>query len=52
MLDFSLTSFGVPIASRDVAEAVSAIAGNDVQCIPVEHALPVNKYPCEIDRMA
>jgi hypothetical protein len=35
-LDFCLTSFAVPVASRAVAEAVSAVAGNDVQCLPVE----------------
>jgi hypothetical protein len=35
VLDYSLTSFAVPIASKAVARAVSAIAGADVQCIPV-----------------
>jgi hypothetical protein len=35
-LDFFLTSFAVPVSSRAVAAAVSAVAGPDVQCIPVE----------------
>ncbi len=35
VLDFSLTSFAVPVATRPLAEAVSVIAGPDVQCISV-----------------
>jgi len=36
VLEFSLTSFGIPIASGAVAKVVSSIAGDDVQCIPIE----------------
>jgi hypothetical protein len=36
VLDFSLTSFATPIASSAIASAVEAIAGPDVQCIPVK----------------
>ncbi|MGK4000933.1 imm11 family protein [Sorangium sp. So ce1024] len=38
VLDFSLTSFNVPVATTALANAVRAIAGGDVQCIPVEIA--------------
>lgn len=36
VLDFSLTSFAVPVASNGLAGAVSAVAGPDVQCVPVD----------------
>ncbi len=36
VLDFSLTSFGVPVATQALADAVSAIAGSEVQRVPVE----------------
>lgn len=35
VLDFSLTSFAVPVANKRLADAISAMAGKDVQCIPV-----------------
>lgn len=35
VLNFCLTSFAVPIATRDLANVVAAVAGSDVQCIPV-----------------
>lgn len=35
VLDFSLTSFSVPVVTARLAEAVSKIAGADVQCLPV-----------------
>ena len=38
VLDFSLTSFNVPVATTALANAVRAVAGGDVQCIPVEIA--------------
>jgi hypothetical protein len=34
-LDFTLTSFAVPVVNRRLADAVSALAGADVQVIPV-----------------
>jgi len=34
-LDFCLSSFNMPIASVRLANAVSAVAGADVQCIPI-----------------
>lgn len=34
-LDFSLTSFGVPIARSRTAEAIAAVAGRDIQRLPV-----------------
>jgi hypothetical protein len=36
VLDFSLTNFAVPVATTRLTEVVSAIAGSDVQRIPVE----------------
>ena len=36
VLDFSLTSFGVPVATKVLADAVAAVARSDVQCVPVE----------------
>src|SRR5215510_2571737 len=38
VLDFSLTSFAVPIATRTLANEVIATAGQDVECIPIEIA--------------
>ena len=35
VLDFSLTSFAVPVATRKLADVVSAVAGADVQSVPV-----------------
>lgn len=35
VLEFSLTSFAVPVATRQLAEVVAAIAGPDLQCVPV-----------------
>ena len=35
MLDFFRTSFAVPIASAHLANAIAAVAGPDVQCLPV-----------------
>ena len=35
VLDYCETSFGVPIATRTVADAVKSVAGSDVQCLPV-----------------
>lgn len=35
VLDFSLTSFAVPVATKKLADAVSGVAGGDVQLIPV-----------------
>jgi len=35
VLEYSLTSFAVPVATRAVADAVHGVAGSDVQCIPV-----------------
>jgi hypothetical protein len=35
VLDFTLTSFAVPVADRRVADAVNAVAAADVQSIPV-----------------
>lgn len=35
VLDFSLTSFAVPVATKKLADTVRAVAGSDVQCIPV-----------------
>lgn len=34
-LDFSLTSFAVPVASLLLAREMKAIAGTDLQCLPV-----------------
>lgn len=36
VLEFSLTSFGVPVATRPLAEELAAIAGPDVQVVPIE----------------
>ncbi|MEQ1737160.1 MAG: DUF1629 domain-containing protein [Rhodoglobus sp.] len=36
VLDFCLTSFAVPVATEALADAVSTVAGADVQCVPVE----------------
>lgn len=38
LLEFSLTSFGVPVATKKLADAVVAVAGSDVQRIPVRIA--------------
>ncbi|WP_437605688.1 DUF1629 domain-containing protein [Sorangium sp. So ce834] len=38
ILEFSLTSFNVPVATTALANAVSSVAGSDVQCIPLEIA--------------
>lgn len=38
VLDFSLTSFAVPVATRQLAEVVAAVAGPDVQKLPVDIA--------------
>ncbi|AUX29369.1 uncharacterized protein SOCE836_014580 [Sorangium cellulosum] len=38
VLDFSLTSFNVPVATTALANAVRSVAGSDVQCIPLEIA--------------
>ena len=38
VLEFCLTSFAVPVATSELARAVSALAGPDVQCVPVEIA--------------
>ncbi|AGP34203.1 hypothetical protein SCE1572_06650 [Sorangium cellulosum So0157-2] len=38
VLDFSLTSFNVPVATTALANAVSSVAGSDVQCIRLEIA--------------
>lgn len=38
VLEFSLTSFNVPIATSRLADAVSTIAGADLQCLPVDVA--------------
>jgi len=35
VLDFCLTTFGVPIATNALADAIRAIAGSDVQSIPI-----------------
>lgn len=35
VLDFSLTSFAVPVATRQLGEAIGAIAGPDAQVLPV-----------------
>lgn len=35
VLDFCNTTFGIPIATRELAAAIADIAGSDVQCIPV-----------------
>lgn len=37
-LEFSLTSFNVPIATSKLAQAISSVAGQDVQCLPVDIA--------------
>jgi hypothetical protein len=37
-LDFSLTSFGVPVATKALSDVVRVAAGSDVQCVPVEIA--------------
>jgi hypothetical protein len=38
VIDFSLTSFAVPVATHQLAEVVASVAGPDVQCIPVNVA--------------
>jgi hypothetical protein len=38
VLDFSLTSFAVPIVSSTLAEAITAVAATDVQWLPVDIA--------------
>jgi hypothetical protein len=38
VLDFTITSFNAPLATSSIAEAVSSLAGSDVQCLPVEVA--------------
>lgn len=38
VLEFSLTSFAVPVATKKLADALCALAGSDVQCIPVSIA--------------
>jgi hypothetical protein len=38
VLDFSLTSFAIPVATRGLAEEVHAIAGADLQCVPIDIA--------------
>lgn len=35
VLEFSLTSFAVPVTTKKLANTVRSVAGNDVQCIPV-----------------
>lgn len=35
-LDFSITSFNVPIASIRLAKGMSLVAGGDIQCLPVK----------------
>ena len=35
VLDYCETSFGVPIATKALADTISSIVGPDVQCIPV-----------------
>lgn len=35
-LDFSLTSYAVPVANRSVAVAIASIAGSDLQIVPAE----------------
>lgn len=35
-LDFCITSFGVPIARSRTAEAIAAVAGRDIQRLPVQ----------------
>jgi len=34
-LDFSLTSFARPLASQLLAQAMAAVAGDDLQCLPI-----------------
>lgn len=34
-LDFCLTSFGIPVARRELLEAVASIAGDDLQLVPL-----------------
>ena len=38
VLDFSLTSFNVPVATSALAHAIRSVAGSDVQCLPLEVA--------------
>jgi hypothetical protein len=38
VLDFTLTSFNVPVVRGRVADAVRGVAGSDVQCLPVDIA--------------
>ncbi|WP_129580174.1 MULTISPECIES: imm11 family protein [Sorangium] len=38
VLDFTITSFAVPVANRRLVDAVTAVAGADVQRIPVNIA--------------
>jgi hypothetical protein len=38
VLDFCLTSFAVPVATNALAREIQAIAGGDVQCVPVNIA--------------
>lgn len=35
VLEYCLTSFGVPIATKSLANTITAIVGPDVQCIPI-----------------
>jgi hypothetical protein len=35
VLDFCLTSFAVPVARRHIADAIGAVAGSDLQSIPL-----------------
>jgi len=35
-LDFSLTAFGLPIASVPLAEAIAKVAGNDIHLVPAQ----------------
>src|SRR5438045_7142107 len=38
VLDFTLTSFNVPVATSNVVDAIRGIAGADVQYLPVDIA--------------
>lgn len=38
VLDFCLTSFNTPVATTELAQTVSRVAGPDVQCLPLEIA--------------
>ena len=35
VLDFCRTSFGVPIATKALADAIKSVANSDVQCLPI-----------------